>query len=997
MNLSQGNIRRLSIGLTMGAIVALGLVLYTPVFGDYPRALITDRIDESSTLRLRGNTRPEANRQNDRGPVPDSFQVEHMLLQLKRSPAMESEFVQYIDQLTDKKSPNFRHWLTPQQIGEKYGPSQQDLDTIKNWLESHGFTVGYIYPTRMVMDVSGTAGQLREAFHADIHYLEVKGRSHIANISDPQIPRALAPAVAGIVSLHDFRPHPMLKHADYSFAGCSVLPTGPGTCYALVPSDVETIYNLNPLFREGILGQGQTIVVVEDSDTYGTDVATYRTEFLSQYTSGSVTTTHPNSGGNCADPGANGADGEANLDAEVASAVAPKAAIQVAACAATVVTDGTLLAIENLVSAGSPPAIISMSYGQCEAVNGTTANAAFYNAFQSAAAAGVSVFVSSGDEGASSCAPDFSIGADYAIPGIGITGWGETPYNVSVGGTDFEDTYNAKTLGIPLSTYWGTPNLPTYGSAKSYIPEMPWSDSCANYNIYSYEGFTTPYGASGSTTGFCNNTIAKTSNHYISTGAGSGGPSNCATGYLGANYSTLITEDAGNCQGYPKPSWQSVPGNPADGVRDIPDVAMFAANGDWGHFLTVCWSDPAYTADGSAPCTGAPSGWSGFGGTSVATPIMASVQALVNQYWSQVTSTTVRVGLPNPTYYSIANAQFSSPTASYCYSINQPGRRGLATSCTFNDITQGDIAIDCEYDGSFEGNCYKPASTYGVLSTSGVSSYSSSTNPIILSGGTGYTSAPTCTIAAPSNSTPYLTPTGGTIYGGGSQATCTAAVTTGTKTATGTITIAAPPNIAGDTVWGNNGLAVTVGSQTYTFVNSTSLLTSPNTVLEYTSGTSATTQENDTAKNLYAAITGVSTNCTSAPCFGTGTTANPAVTATNSSATITLTAATAGYAGNFAVSVNAFGAYYIYVGGGYNGAGPNYVSGITVTAAGAGYAPDSMCTLTGGGGSGAVCVANNYSTAPASYQPAFGATPGWDFATGLGSVNAYNLVHNTAW
>jgi hypothetical protein len=74
------------------------------------------------------------------------------------------------------------------------------------------------------------------------------------------------------------------------------------------------------------------------------------------------------------------------------------------------------------------------------------------------------------------------------------------------------------------------------------------------------------------------------------------------------------------------------------------------------------------------------------------------------------------------------------------------------------------------------------------------------------------------------------------------------------------------------------------------------------------------------------------------------------------------------------------------------------VSGITVTFPGAGYTGNPICKLSGGGGKGAKCQAIIDPTVAAdSYQPAFGATPGWDFATGLGSVNAYNLVNDTAW
>jgi hypothetical protein len=73
------------------------------------------------------------------------------------------------------------------------------------------------------------------------------------------------------------------------------------------------------------------------------------------------------------------------------------------------------------------------------------------------------------------------------------------------------------------------------------------------------------------------------------------------------------------------------------------------------------------------------------------------------------------------------------------------------------------------------------------------------------------------------------------------------------------------------------------------------------------------------------------------------------------------------------------------------------VSAVTLVAAGTGYTGDPVCTISGNG-TGATCTAAvAISTATPSYQPAYGATPGWDFATGIGSVNAYNLVFNSAW
>jgi hypothetical protein len=661
-------------------------------------------------------------------------------------------------------------------------------------------------------------------------------------MSDPQIPEALAHVVLGVVSMHDFKPHAYLKpRTQYQ------VTSGTGGTYDLVvPADVQTIYNLVPLYRQGIYGQGQTVVVVEDAMPWSTDPTTFQSTFGLGVYGGSWSNTHPNAGGNCTAPASPNADeGEANIDVDAVLSVAPGATVQAASCRDTA-TFGGLLALENLVSAGSPPAVISMSYGECEAENTQAGNAAYYNAFESAAAAGVSVFVSSGDELSSSCIATGSAGSEYAHYGIGVSGFASTPYNVAVGGTDFEDNYNAKEAGIPVSTYWNSTNNTIYGNAKSYVPEIPWNDSCASWLISNYEGFSTAYGTSG----FCNSTAGEA--NFLTISGGSGGPSGCANG---ASTNGFVTT---GCAGWAKPSWQAgIFGNPADGVRDLPDVSLFAGNGVWGHFYVICWSDTTNYAPatyGTAACStisppnplASTPNFSGFGGTSVSAPMMAAMQALVNQKWS------TRAGNPDPTYYAIANAEFGSGGNSACYSINQPPPPGLASACVFYDVTQGDINVNCRQyrvNGTTYMTCFIPSGTNGVLSTEQVSAVS------VIQGGSGYTSAPTCTLDAPATSTDYLSPTGGTIYAGGTQAgTCTAHITGGS------------------------------------------------------------------------------------------------------------------------------------------------VTSITFTASGAGYAGGSGCTLSGGGGSGATCAAEvSITTAPTVYAPAFYATPGWDFATGIGTVNAYNLVFNTAW
>jgi subtilase family serine protease len=427
-----------------------------------------------------------------------------------------------------------------------------------------------------------------------------------------------------------------------------------------VPADVATIYDLNPAFAAGYTGKGQTIAVVEDSDLYNTaDWTTFRRVFgLSSYTSGSFNTINPappSGTSNCSDPGAISSDDEATLDAEWSSAAAPDAAIVLAACADTNTTSGVLIAAQNLVNASTPPQIISDSYGFCEAANGVTMNAAINSAAQQAVAEGVSVFVAAGDEGAASCDAGFSV----ATHGIGVSSSASTPYNVAVGGTDFADTSQHTT-----STYWGSTNSATYGSALSYIPEIPWNDSCAGSILAGFFGYSVGYGASG----FCGSSMAQEYG-YLTVVAGSGGPSGCATGVPAENFVV-----GGSCKGYSKPAWQTgVSGIPNDGVRDLPDVSLFAANGVWGHYYVFCFSD---LSNFGAQCVGPPFNWAGGGGTSFSSPILAGIQALVNQKMGGAQ------GNPNPVYYKLAASSVASSV--------------------FHSITTGDIAVNC----SGEINCF---------------------------------------------------------------------------------------------------------------------------------------------------------------------------------------------------------------------------------------------------------------------------------------------------
>ncbi len=664
------------------------------------RSLITQSVNEKNLVTLPGSTRLEVQTAKDLGPVFDDLQLEHIYLLMNRPSDRQQGIDDLMNQLHDENSPLYHKWLTTSQIAERFGPAEEDIKTVSHWLESHGFTVNAVYRANGVIDFSGPAGQIAATFHTQIHNLYMNGEHHIANISDPQIPAAIAPAVNGVVALNDFRPHPMSSRQARPNYTVSI----DNSLYQLVvPGDLETIYNMNPLYAAGISGQDQTIVVLEDSDVFtAADWHTFRKTFGLdvKFPKGSFSQIHPqpssfrDNGGSCADPGVNPDDSEAIADAEWASAAAPSAAIVVAACADTNTNFGGFIAMQNLLTQLTPsPAIINISYGAPEVELGASFMAYTNSLYELAVLQGVSIFVSSGDAGAGG--PDQF--ASAATHGIGhVNGFASTIHNVAVGGTDFADTFFNEN-----STYWSSTNSPYFNSALSYIPEIPWNESCASQLIALSFGFSVTYGA----TGFCNSTIGQ---DYLFVAAGTGGPSSCAYGI--PSISEVVS---GTCAGRKKPRYQYlVPGNPRDGLRDVPDVSLFAGGGTWGHFYIDCYSD---TANFGSPCVGPPVNWTPDGGTSLSSTIMAGIQALVNQ------ATGERQGNPNFLYYSLAASQYGFGGNASC---NATLGNQVNPDCIFHDVMLGDNDVNCLPLTTTTGvtigtfNCYIPSGTNGVLSLS---------------------------------------------------------------------------------------------------------------------------------------------------------------------------------------------------------------------------------------------------------------------------------------
>lgn len=646
-----------------------------------PLSRVVEAIDESKLVTLSGNTHPLARPEFDHGKVDPQLMLERMQLVLKRSPEQEAALEKYIDEEYNAKSPNFHHWLTPVQFGKLYGPSDADIVKVTGWLESRGFQIDQVTKGRTHIEFTGTADQVRQAFHTEIHNYVVKGEAHIANTADPQIPEALAPVITGIASLHNFFPKHQSRFGRYVKmnhktgkitpvdGSRDTLPSGikpqfgftdqnGNTEQDITPFDFATIYNLTPLWNAGITGKGIKIAISAVTDINQSDINTFRSDFgLPAMT---VQVIH-----NGADPGiVSAALGENTLDTEWSGAAAPDAQVVLVVSKSTATEFGGELSDSYIVN--TTPLIastMSASYGSCEAFLGTAGNQSINAIYQQGTAVGVSMIESAGDQGSTGCDNSDAAAPNPAQNGLQVNGDASSPYITGVGGTDF-----AWPVFSNQAPFWKTSDAANGSNAVGYIPEIPWNSTCASNFLQDFL-FAGSVAADTTTEASCNDTANW--GDFLKVTGGSGGKSSC----------TVIPSNAtsfSQCSGhYAKPSWQTGTGVPADGARDVPDVSLFASSGypdgvqGSAYLICVASSSPEKncTEDYENPDDIV---YQEVGGTSVSSPAMAGIMALVVQ---KVGSNQ---GLANPVLYQL----FNKETLSSCDSFTV----GNGSKCIFYDI-----------------------------------------------------------------------------------------------------------------------------------------------------------------------------------------------------------------------------------------------------------------------------------------------------------------------
>jgi subtilase family serine protease len=510
---------------------------------------IANAVNNNERVVVRGTTPALIAKSTDTGRMTAGQNLGRMILQLAPSAEQDQKAAKFVAALHDPSSPSYHKWLTPAQFGQLYGVSDYDAAQVQHWLQGRGLTVHEVSQSHRFIVFSGTVSQVEDAFATQMHTYSYKNAAFIANSTDIQIPAALQPVVKGVVRLHSdpHQPNAFMGGKVYFKKSPGLFSFSDGSHY-LTPADFAKIYNLQPLYDAGIDGTGQTIAIVGRSNIDPQDISAFRSLL-------GLPANDPQVIVNGDDPGMTFDDlPEATLDVTWSGAVAPMATIKFVVSQSNF-ADGVDVSAAYIVDHNLAP-VMSTSYGSCEQNMGTVATAFYNSLWQQAAAEGITSFVSAGDNGGAGCD---SPGAGVYATGLAVNGIASTPYNVAVGGTQFDDTDNP-------SAYWSDTNDPTTGaSALGYIPEKVWNESSAD-----------------------------------------------------PNYPLLWSAGGGVSTLYAKPDWQSAPGVPNDGMRDLPDFSLTAAGHD-GYLLCLYRN-----------CDFGPYFYS-FGGTSASSPAAAGIMALVNQ------------------------------------------------------------------------------------------------------------------------------------------------------------------------------------------------------------------------------------------------------------------------------------------------------------------------------------------------------------------------------
>ena len=598
---------------------------------------ITQPIESANVAPMAGTVHPQAQSEFDQG-MADNAKVLSMTISFQPTEAQQASLKALLQAQLDPSSPSYHQWLTPAQFGQQFGMTAADIAKVSAWLQAEGFTVTAVAPSSNAISFSGNVAMVENAFHTQIHNYNVNGATHFANATQISLPTALAGMVSGIRGLSDFRPKPRVQFAkSRSTTGNPRFTSAISGSHYLAPGDFATIYDLNPLtggaansWGGTYTGKGVTIGIVGQTSIVAADITYFRGASGLPVNNPTVVTVPGTTPESVTEGAAAGDLDETDLDLEWSGGVASGASVVL--INSDDVFTSLQYVIQNPINGITIP-IISQSYGLCEAQVVTSDLNTIQGWLQQANAQGQTVILAAGDTGAADCDDSSTETITAASLGLAVDYPGSSVYVTDVGGTEFMGDGTAAAPQTGSGTYWTASNgsSDAITSVKSYIPEMVWNDTTFSID---------------------------------SGGSLSGG---------GGGVSQLFT----------KPSWQTgVPGIPADGFRDVPDISL-AASPDHDGYLYCTQVQPAATPNTySSSCTATSfrlsdpgqednNDLSVAGGTSFAAPSFAGILAVIEQKLG-----AGGLGNVNPSLYTLA-------------------ANATTYASAFHDITTGNNQVPC--------------------------------------------------------------------------------------------------------------------------------------------------------------------------------------------------------------------------------------------------------------------------------------------------------------
>ncbi|MEU3562907.1 protease pro-enzyme activation domain-containing protein [Kitasatospora sp. NPDC006786] len=412
-------------------------------------------------VALPNTVNPAVAHSEKKGDVPAAQQIAvSVSLKLRDSDALD----RFLTAVATPGTPEYGHYLTPEQFTARFGPTQAAVDQVRTYLAQQGLTVGEVSANRQVVNAHGTAAQVSQAFGThESSYLDPQlQRAFFANDAAASIPSDLAAVVQGISGLdnHAVRKNRIATPNAVTPNAATATPSG------MAPTQYTGAYNLN---RTGADGTGTTVALWEFDGYSKTNLTTYDSQYG---LSGPAVSTVSVDGANY-DSAPGQGQGEVELDSEIVRGAAPKATQLVYEAPNS---DQGEIDMANKIVTDNKVSVVSISWGSCEPDTTAASMTAVDNAFKQAAAQGISIFSASGDDGSRDCTRSTSGSSVKAVDFPA-----SSPHQTGVGGTNLKvssgNAYSSEsawsTAGGGVSTVFAKPSWQTGTGVSGTMRTVP--------------------------------------------------------------------------------------------------------------------------------------------------------------------------------------------------------------------------------------------------------------------------------------------------------------------------------------------------------------------------------------------------------------------------------------------------------------------------------------------------------------------------------------------